>query len=140
MRWVLIILGLILFGFFSFKAGQKSVIPITKTDSVIVYKTKVIDSIKIEYKELKKVAKIKKDKVDSILVKCDTSVQKSVQELDSVRVLQIAKLENVIVRQNEVIELKDSLFLTFCTPVKKKKHKVLKIAASILLIGLFIIK
>lgn len=138
MRWVLIILGLILFGFFSFKAGQKSVIPITKTDSVIVYKTKVIDSIKIEYKELKKVAKIKKAIVDSVLK--DTSVQKSVHELDSVRVLQIAKLENVIVRQNEVIELKDSLFVTFCTPVKKKKHKVLKIAASILLIGLFIIK
>lgn len=140
MRYVLIILGLILFGFFSFKAGQQSVIPITKTDSVIFYKTKVIESIKIEYKELKKVAKIKKDKVDSILFKCDTSVQKSVQELDSVRVLQIAKLENVIVRQNEVIELKDSLFVTFCTPVKKKKHKVLKIAASILLIGLLIIK
>lgn len=140
MRYILIISGLVLLSCLSFECGKQSVMPITKVDSIIVEKIKVIDSSKKEYKVLKNVAKEKKVKVDHVLdtIKNDTLI-KVVNELDSVRVLEIATLEGVIERQSEVIKLKDSIYVKFCTPSVKKKRVGLKIVAIILL-GLFIIK
>lgn len=141
MRYFLIILGIILIGFYCFRAGQKSVIPITKVDSIVVYKTKVIDSIKIEYRELKKVAKVKKEQVKQALdtIKSDTLVS-LINELDSIRVLQISNLDSIIGKQTEVIKLKDSIIINVCYNPVKKKHRVLKIASSIILITLFLLK
>lgn len=140
MRYILIISGLVLLFCLGFECGKVSNVPITKVDSIVVYKTKYIDSIRVEYKILKNVAKDKKVKVDKVLdtINNDTLV-KVVNELDSVRTLQIATLEGVVERQSEVIKLKDSIYVKFCTPSVKKKRKGLKIAAIILL-GLLIIK